>query len=82
MVTPFKRLGGKEELDARIAGFSRQRGRVDGEAPGETTDAPAAVGAAPTLPNRSCPGSRYRPCNGKPETFLSGIRISGQVSRW
>jgi pilus assembly protein CpaF len=56
MVTPFKRLGGKEELDARIAGFSRQRGRVDGEAPGETTDAPAAVGAAPTLP-KVAPGA-------------------------
>jgi pilus assembly protein CpaF len=56
MVTPFKRLGGKEELDARIAGFSRQRGRVDGETPGETTDAAAAEGAAPTLP-KVAPGA-------------------------
>ena len=56
MVTPFKRLGGKEELDARIAGFSRQRGRVDGEAPGETADAPVAVGAAPAPP-KVAPGA-------------------------
>jgi pilus assembly protein CpaF len=56
MVTPFQRLGGKEGLDARIAGFSRQRGRVDGEAPGETADAPVAVGAAPAPP-KVAPGA-------------------------
>ena len=50
MVALFKNRGGEEGLDARIAGLSRQRGRVDGEAPGETTDAAAAEGAAPALP--------------------------------
>jgi pilus assembly protein CpaF len=56
MVTPFKRPGGGEGLDARIAGLSRGRGRLDGEAPGETIDAAAAEGAVPTLP-KVAPGA-------------------------
>src|SRR3984893_8387995 len=46
MITPFKRRGGGEGLDARIAGLSRGRSRVDGGAPGETADT-SAVAAAP-----------------------------------
>jgi pilus assembly protein CpaF len=46
MITPFKRPGGGEGLDARIAGLSRGRSRVDGGAPGETADT-SAVAAAP-----------------------------------
>src|SRR3984893_243609 len=53
MITPFKRQGGEEGLDARIAGLSRGRSRVDGEAP---ADAPAAEGATPTLP-KAAPGA-------------------------
>jgi len=56
MVALFKNRGGEEGLDARIAGLSRQRGRVDGEAPAETTDAAAAEGAAPALP-KVAPGA-------------------------
>ena len=46
MITPFKRSGGGEGLDARIAGLSRGRSRVDGDAPAETADT-SAVAAAP-----------------------------------
>jgi pilus assembly protein CpaF len=56
MVALFKNRGGEEGLDARIAGLSRGRGRLDGEAPSETTDAAAAEGAAPTLP-KVAPGA-------------------------
>jgi len=55
MVALFKNRGGEEGLDARIAGLSRGRGRLDGEAPAETTDA-AAEGAAPTPP-KVAPGA-------------------------
>ena len=55
MVALFKNRGGEEGLDARIAGLSRQRSRVDGEAPPEMTDAPAAEGAAP--PPKPAPGA-------------------------
>ncbi|HEV3372878.1 MAG TPA: hypothetical protein VG145_10050, partial [Xanthobacteraceae bacterium] len=56
MVALFKNRGGEEGLDARIAGLSRGRGRLDGEAPGETIDAAAAEGATPTLP-KVAPGA-------------------------
>ena len=56
MVALFKNRGGEEGLDARIAGLSRARGRVDGEAPAETTDAAAAEGAAP-VPPKLAPGA-------------------------
>jgi len=56
MVALFKNRGGEEGLDARIAGLSRGRGRLDGEAPGETIDAAAAEGVAPTLP-KVAPGA-------------------------
>jgi len=56
MVALFKNRGGEEGLDARIAGLSRARGRVDGEAPAETTDAAAAEGAAPAPP-KLAPGA-------------------------
>jgi len=56
MVTLFKNRGGEEGLDARIAGLSRQRSRVDGEAPAEMTDASAAEGAA-TPPPKLAPGA-------------------------
>ena len=56
MVALFKNRGGEEGLDARIAGLSRQRGRLDGEASAETIDVSAAEGAAPTLP-RAAPGA-------------------------
>src|SRR5436305_1040945 len=56
MVALFKNRGGEEGLDARIAGLSRQRSRVDGEAPPEMTDAPAAEGAAPP-PLKPAPGA-------------------------
>src|SRR5713101_8305400 len=55
MVALFKNRGGEEGLDARIAVLSRGRGRLDGEAPAETTDA-AAEGAAPTPP-KVAPGA-------------------------
>src|ERR1700680_996560 len=50
MITPFKRPGGGEGLDARIAGLSRGRSRVDGDAPAETADTSAAAVAAKTAP--------------------------------
>ena len=56
MVALFKNRGGEEGLDARIAGLSRTRGRVDGEAPAETTDAAAAEGATPAPP-KLAPGA-------------------------
>src|SRR3984893_10799224 len=56
MVALFKNRGGEEGLDARIAGLSRGRSRLDGEEPGETIDAAAAEGAAPTLP-KVAPGA-------------------------
>jgi pilus assembly protein CpaF len=56
MVALFKNRGGEEGLDARIAGLSRQRSRVDGEAPAEMTDAPAAEGAA-APPPKIAPGA-------------------------
>src|SRR5580704_3432897 len=52
MVALFKNRGGEEGLDARIAGLSRGRGRLDGEAPSETTD----TAATPTLP-KVAPGA-------------------------
>src|SRR5882762_3441889 len=55
MVALFKNRGGEEGLDARIAGLSRQRGRVDTETPAETSDIPAVEGAAPLLP-KAAPG--------------------------
>src|SRR6266446_9301404 len=56
MVALFKNRGGEEGLDARIAGLSRQRGRVDTETPAETSDIPAVEGAAPQLP-KVAPGA-------------------------
>src|ERR1700719_4080729 len=56
MVALFKNRGGEEGLDARIAGLSRGRGRLDGEAASETTDAAATEGTAPTLP-KVAPGA-------------------------
>jgi pilus assembly protein CpaF len=56
MVALFKNRGGEEGLDARIAGLSRQRSRVDGEAPAEMTDAPVAEGAA-APPPKVAPGA-------------------------
>src|SRR5580700_8428950 len=50
MITPFKRPGGGEGLDARIAGLSRGRARVDGEAPGETAETSAAAAAPKVAP--------------------------------
>ena len=50
MITPFKRPGGGEGLDARIAGLSRGRSRVDGDAPAETADTSAAAVAPKTAP--------------------------------
>jgi len=52
MVALFKNRDGEEGLDARIAGLSRGRGRLDGEAPSETTD----TAATPTLP-KVAPGA-------------------------
>jgi pilus assembly protein CpaF len=56
MVTLFKNRGGEEGLESRIAGLSRTRGRVDGEAPPETNDAPATEGPLPATP-RVAPGA-------------------------
>src|SRR5580704_10581516 len=50
MITPFKRPGGGEGLDARIAGLSRGRACVDGEAPGETAETSAAAAAPKVAP--------------------------------
>jgi pilus assembly protein CpaF len=56
MVALFKNRGGEEGLDARIAGLSRQRGRLDGDASAETTDTQAVEGAAPAQP-KVAPGA-------------------------
>jgi hypothetical protein len=56
MVTLFKRPGAEEGLDARIAGLSRVRSRVEPEIPqNETAPAPVENAAASAAPEPAAP---------------------------